>query len=80
MKRHFTDLPPIEIRVAMLRAEVTVTGLAREIGVSHVAVHLVIEGKSVSDRIRRHIANRIGIDVKRIWPSTYLYKAKYQHS
>jgi hypothetical protein len=36
-------------------------------------INRVIMGLSVSDRVMRSIAEAIGIDVKRIWPSIYLY-------
>jgi len=68
------DMDPKEIKKALIDAEVTQSDLARELNVSPNMIYLVIKGKGTSDRVRRHIARRIGIDVKRIWPSTYLKK------
>ncbi|MCK4528636.1 hypothetical protein KAW18_14800 [candidate division WOR-3 bacterium] len=36
-------------------------------------INRIIMGLSVSDRVMRSIAEAIGIDVKRIWPSIYLH-------
>jgi lambda repressor-like predicted transcriptional regulator len=66
------DMSPSEIGIAMIQAGITQSEIARDEQVSQNAVHLVIEGKGVSDRIRKRIAERIGIDIKRIWPSTYM--------
>lgn len=66
------DMTPTDIRIAMLKAGVTQAGIARELGVHKSSILLVIDGRFVSDRIRRKIAERCGLDVARIWPSTYL--------
>lgn len=71
--KNIHDMDPVEIKVAMLRAGVTQKQLAEKLGVRRQTVHLVIENRAVSHRIRSAIASAIGIDLKRIWPSTYLY-------
>lgn len=73
MKPRSINLPlsgmsPKDIRIAMIQANVTQASIARELGVRGEAVHLIIENKFVSWRIREKIAERIGIDIKRIWP------------
>lgn len=67
------DMDPVKIKSQMILAGVTQTDIANELGVSQPSVNRVIAGIDVSDRIRRAIAEAIGINVKRIWPSTYLY-------
>lgn len=67
------DMSPMDIRIAMLRSGVTQMDIARELGVAKTAVYLVIEGRAVSNRIREKISERIGIDIRRIWPSTYMF-------
>jgi lambda repressor-like predicted transcriptional regulator len=67
------DMTPTDIRIAMLKAGVTQACIARELGVHKGSVLQVLEGRWVSDRIRRKIAERCGLDVARIWPSTYLF-------
>lgn len=75
MKRKVADMSPTDIRVAMLTAKpkVTQAGIARKLHVTQESVYRVIEGHFVSDRIRKEIADQLGIDIRRIWPSTYLY-------
>jgi len=66
------DMMPDEIRIAMIRAGVTQAELARRNNVKPISINRIIMGLSVSDRVMRSIAEAIGIDVKRIWPSIYL--------
>jgi len=73
MKNIISDLPPVEIRVLLLRNNTGVNKIARAIGVSHVSVIGTINGTLVSDRIRRAIAKAVNRDVKELWPSAYLY-------
>lgn len=70
---NIADMPPQEIRVALMRRKVSQAALAREIGVKQTSVYRVIEGHAVSHRIRESIAQAAGLDLKQIWPSTYLY-------
>jgi len=67
------DMPPAEIRIALLRQGASQAAIARELGVSNTSVYQTIEGKLTSHRIREAIAARTGIDLVRIWPSIYLY-------
>lgn len=69
-----SDMDPTEIRIAMLRAGATQADIARELDVTRQHVHGVIKGRDVSHRVREAISSAIGMDLKRIWPSTYLYK------
>lgn len=68
------NITPDEIRILMLKAnpKIRQASIANELGVNRNAVYLVIEGKAVSDRIRRKIAEKVGVEVARIWPETYL--------
>lgn len=72
MKQNLMDMPPKEIRIALMRAEVTQATIARSLGVSITMVNHVIEGNSISHRVRRAIADATGIHISRIWPSTYI--------
>ena len=67
------DMSPTEIRIKMIQHGVTQAGIARSIGVSPSMVNRVIDGLAISDRVRRGVAEAIQTDVKRIWPSTYIY-------
>lgn len=72
MKSKYRNMDPQEIRVLLLRAKVSQAAIARDLKVSRSMVRQVIDGTTVSDRVRRGISNAIGMDVARIWPSTYL--------
>jgi len=66
------DMTPLEIRIALLRAGTTQAAIARAAGCSKEMVCRVIDGKTVSDRIRRAVAAAIGLPVEHIWRSYYL--------
>jgi len=77
MKNDYLDMTPLEIRVAILRAGTTQAAIARSatgngLTCSKEMVCRVIDGKVVSDRIRRAIAEAIGIPAETIWRSYYL--------
>jgi lambda repressor-like predicted transcriptional regulator len=66
------DMPPTEIRIALIRAGITQAEIARQTKVVPSHVCRVIDGTDSNDRVRRAIAAAIGIDIKRVWPSIYL--------
>lgn len=72
MKNSYSDMTPLEIRVAILRSGTTQAAIARSAGCSRELICRVIDNKVVSDRIRRAIATAIGVPVERIWRSYYL--------
>lgn len=77
MKTDYSDMTPVEIRVAILRAGTTQAAIARSASrdgktCSRELVTRVIDGKVVSDRVRRAIADAISIPAERIWRSYYL--------
>lgn len=66
------DMTPLEIRIALLKAGTTQAAIARAAGCSKEMVCRVIDGKTVSDRIRRAIAAAVGLPAEHIWRSYYL--------
>ena len=72
MKQNLMDMPPKEIRIALMRAGVAQASIARSLGVHITMVNHVIDGNSVSHRVRQAIADAVGRDLKEIWPSTYV--------
>ena len=68
------DMDPREIWIAMIRAGVGQKDIGDALGLSRQTVHHVIQGKTVSHRVRKAIADAIGIDLKKLWPSAYLYQ------
>lgn len=69
-------MKPLEIRIALLRADVKQSEIARVCKVSKPSVARVIAGQSVSDRIQRVIAKAIGQPVEDVFPERYGRKAK----
>lgn len=63
---------PIDIKYALEKAGSSQAEIARELSLSRTQVNRVIHQGSPSDRVRRAIAAKIGVDVKRIWPEIYL--------
>jgi len=73
-----TDNPltdPIEIKIALIRANVLQSKIARKLGVSKVIVTNVIKGRRTSMRVRKAIARAVGRRVEELWPSGPLKKA-----
>ena len=68
------DMPSLEIWIAMQRAGVGQNDIADKVGVTRQHVHMVIHRGDISHRVRKAISEAIGMDLKKIWPSTYLYK------
>jgi hypothetical protein len=66
-------MKPNDIRILLLKADIKQAELARELKAKQQLIYHVIEGNIVSDRVRQHIAARLNIDIKRIWPNPYLY-------
>lgn len=72
-KNHAADMPGTEIRIRLMRADISQADIARQEKVHRSLVSRVIDGTATSDRILRAVAVAIGVDVKLIRPSTYLY-------
>ncbi|GAB6270556.1 MAG: hypothetical protein STSR0003_03960 [Smithella sp.] len=78
MRNDYSDMSPVEIRVAILRAGTTQAAIARAISkrdnkpCSRELIARVIDGKVVSHRVRLGIAEAISIPAERIWRSYYL--------
>lgn len=66
------DLQPNEIRANLALKCITQSAIARALNVQPSAIQKVIDGISVSDRIRRAVAAAIDMEVNEVWPSVYL--------
>lgn len=71
-KPSYSDMDPADIRILLMRAGVTQAEIAHKLNVNPSMITRVIDGLSVSDRVRRAIAAACGTDIRRIWPSAYL--------
>ena len=63
-------MQPHEIRAALVLARVTITSIARDLGVKPPTVHAVITGKRPTPRIRQAIAEAIGRPVEEVFPTS----------
>lgn len=70
--RNAMDMEPKEIQIALKRAGVTQSDIARQLTLSYSAISRVVFSLSTSHRVRVAIADAIKKDVKWIWPSTYI--------
>lgn len=68
------NMEPKKIRCILAEREITLSGIARELGCSVTLIAQVINGKTTSDPKRRYIAKCIGLSVENVWPETYLFK------
>lgn len=66
-----------EIRMELFkrRKQVTMSSIARELGVSHVSVINVINKTAISNRIMEAVARAIGKDKEYVFPEYFLKKA-----
>ena len=62
-----TKMTPDEIKAALKGKNITIAGIARELEKSTTAIQMVINGSSVSHKIRKHVAKCIGLDVKEVF-------------
>ncbi len=58
---------PEVVKANLIRKKIKMRGIAAEAGCSPTAVTLVIQRKSVSRRIRRIIADKLGYEYIRVW-------------
>jgi DNA-binding XRE family transcriptional regulator len=56
-----------EIKILLIRKDVKQADIARKLKVSKTAVHNVIKGISESARIKRAIAEVLGVKVEDLW-------------
>lgn len=69
-------MEPLEIRIALMRAQIKQADLARACKVSPAAIGRVIDGLATSDRIQRKIAKAIGKHVEEVFPERYTGKSR----
>lgn len=61
-------MDPKEIKMRLLEREITQMDIARQENVAPSTVNQTITGRTVSARLRRAIAEAIGVPVEKIWP------------
>jgi lambda repressor-like predicted transcriptional regulator len=61
---------PEQIKAAMRMKGVTPAALAETLGVARSTMSQVISGRAMSSRVRRAIAEVVGMPVSTLWPAT----------
>lgn len=62
-------MTPLNIKIELMKANITQASIARKFGVQPTSVLRVIENRSASARIQHFIADAIGRDIKDLWPN-----------
>ena len=61
-------MTPLEIKIELLKAGISIRQLARQEGVSHTAMSYTIHGVNKGLRLRQAVARALGKRVEDIWP------------
>ena len=61
-------MTPLEIKIELLKAGISIRQLARQEGVSHTAMSYTIHGVNKGRRLREAVAQAIGKSIEEIWP------------
>lgn len=61
------SMTPTDIRKALMDAQRSLAGIAKELGVTRGAVTNVVHGRRVSLRIRTAVADAIGMPYSEVW-------------
>lgn len=59
----------IEVRIKMMRMNITAREMAGELGVTPSFVHQCITGHRNNGQVREYIAKRLGSTVEKLWPA-----------
>ncbi len=69
-----------DIQAELKKHGLTQKMIADELGLKPMSVSVVIARRSVSARVMKHIAKRIGKDPREVWPEYFLRPPKRRHS
>ena len=69
------NMKPVEIKILMMRAGVTQTKIAKQLGITIPFVNQIISGIRPTKYIRESIADAIGKPVEELWPEESPNKA-----
>jgi lambda repressor-like predicted transcriptional regulator len=61
-------MTPLEIKIELLKAGISIRQLARQVGVSHTAISYTIHGVNKGLRLRQAVARALGKRIEDIWP------------
>ncbi len=69
-------MTPLDIKIELMRSNITQAEIARRCKVSRSQVHRVVHNQCVSDPVRRIVAQAIGKPVVDVWPEYYRREAQ----
>ena len=58
-----------KIKIELIKRGIPAAEIARQMGVTRVAIYLTIKGEIKAYRLRKAIADAIGVEVSELWPS-----------
>ena len=58
-----------QIKIELIKKNTSGFEIARKMGVTRAAIYLTIYGKRKSPRLRKAIADAIGVEVSDLWPT-----------
>ncbi len=64
---------PADIAASLKKKGKTQKAIAKELGLSHVTVAAIIQGRSHSYKVANYISAIIGFPLDVIWPNSYRY-------
>ena len=67
-------MEPLDIQYSLRKKEITQKQIADDLGVSNMAISMVIRKKTISDRIMKVIAELINEDHRFVFPEYYFRK------
>jgi len=73
-------MTPIEIQIELKKKKLSQASIARDVGVSEMAVSYVIQKVRVSDRIMKAVAKAIGRDHREVFFEYYFKKISRQQA
>jgi len=68
LKKRGRRMTPTERKVLLLRAGITQTDIARELGITKNSINQEIHDRRTSKRIRKAIARAVDRPVEELWP------------
>ena len=58
-----------KVKIELIKRNIPAAGIARGMGVSRQAIYQTVDGIIKSRRLRKAIAEAIGVEVEDLWPS-----------
>jgi len=69
-------MTPTEIKILLLKNNVTQSDIANKLNISIQAVSMVIQGAARSRRVQQAVADACNLNVKDIWPEGFVPRGR----